>query len=58
MDFETLPETERNWGTPCFILSGPYSRSSLPSLCCLMSSLMSGAPRVNPCVFVSSCLND
>ena len=50
-----------NRGTPCFILSGPYSRSSLPSLCCLMSSLMSGAPvrsHVNPCVFLSSCLND
>ena len=50
MDFETLPETERNRGMPCSILSGPYSRSSLPSLCCLMSC----APvclRVNPCVF-------
>ena len=36
MDFRTLPGTERNRGTPCFILSGPYRRSSLPSLYCLM----------------------
>jgi hypothetical protein len=50
MDFENLPETERNQQMPCYILSGPYSRTSLPSLCCLKS----GAPirlHVNPCVF-------
>ena len=35
MDFRTLPGTERNRGTPCFILSGPYRRSSLPSFYCL-----------------------
>ena len=26
MEFEILPETERNRGTPCFILSGPMQQ--------------------------------
>ena len=54
MDFETLPEAERNvGGCPAFFSLVPTAEV----LCCLMS----GVPvrsRVNPCVFVSSCLND
>ena len=49
MDFETLPETERKSGDAVLYSLWLYSRSSLPSVCCLMS----GAPvrlRVDSCV--------
>ena len=55
MDFKTLPGTERNRGTPCFILSGPYRRNSLPSFYCLWLVHQS---RVNSCMFLFRCLND
>jgi hypothetical protein len=49
MDFETLPETERIQGTPCFTLSG-----STAEVLCPLCYLMSGAPvrlRVDSSVF-------
>jgi hypothetical protein len=40
MDFETLPETERKSKDALLYSLWLYSRSSLPSLCCLMSGAL------------------
>ena len=56
MDFETLPETERNRGMPCFTLCPLQEKFST-----LFVLSMFGAPIcpcVNSCLFLFHCLND